>query len=87
MAGLYLHRSNRLESLADALARILQQPLGNVFAADMVVVQSLGMRRWLSLELARRMGVTMNCEFPFPAGFAHRLFRADRAAAGDGLRV
>lgn len=76
MAGLYLHRSNRLESLADELARILQQPLGNVFAADMVVVQSLGMRRWLSLELARRMGVTMNCEFPFPAGFAHRLFRA-----------
>ncbi|MGV3534115.1 MAG: exodeoxyribonuclease V subunit gamma, partial [Chthoniobacteraceae bacterium] len=76
MAGLYLHRSNRLETLADELARILRKPLANVFAADMVVVQSLGMRRWLSLELAGRLGVTMNCEFPFPAGFSHRLFRA-----------
>ncbi len=82
MAGLYLHRSNRLENLGDLLAGVLREPLADVFAADVVIVQSLGVRRWLSLELARRMGITMNCEFPFPAGFAHRLFRATAPGLG-----
>ena len=53
MAGLYVHRSNRLEALAGQLAAIMRDPLRSVLQPEIVMVQSLGMRRWLSLELAR----------------------------------
>ncbi len=76
MPGIHLHRSNRLEALADALAATLAKPLGRVLAADTVVVQSLGMRRWIQLGLARRTGIAMNVEFPFPAELADRVLRA-----------
>jgi exodeoxyribonuclease V gamma subunit len=76
MSGLHLHRSNRLEALADALAAILSVPADGVLAAETVVVQSLGMRRWIQLGLAQRAGVAMNVRFPFPAGFADEVLRA-----------
>lgn len=76
MAGIHLHRSNRLEALADALTSVIDAPLGTVFAPEMVVVQSLGMRRWIQLELARRTGIAMNIEFPFPAELADRVLSA-----------
>jgi len=73
---LHVHRSHRLEALAAALAGVMRTPLRAALAAEIVVVQSLGMRRWLSLDLAPRLGVTMNVRFPFPAGFAQQVFRA-----------
>jgi exodeoxyribonuclease V gamma subunit len=76
MAGLHLYRSNRLEALAGALAEITREPLASIFAPEIIVVQSLGMRRWLSLELARQHGVAMNVAFPFPAGVVEQLFAA-----------
>ena len=76
MAGIHLHRSNHLEALADALATVTEAPLGTVLAAETVVVQSLGMRRWIALELASRAGVAMNMRFPFPAEFASEVLRA-----------
>lgn len=74
--SLHVHRGHRLEALAAALATVTRSPLRSVLAAEIVVVQSLGMRRWLSLELAQRHGVAMNVRFPFPAGFAHEVFSA-----------
>jgi len=86
MPGLHLHRSNRLETLASALAGVLQRSPSAPLQPELIVVQSLGMRRWLSLELAQRLGVTMNVAFPFPADFVQRIFadafpglEADRA--------
>lgn len=76
MAGIHLHRSNHLEALADALAEVTGVPPCDVFAAETVVVQSLGMRRWIVLELARRAGVAMNVRFPFPAEFAGEALQA-----------
>ncbi len=76
MPGLFVHRSNRLEALADRLAALLRDPLPDPLAGETVVVQSLGMRRWLGLELAQRLGVTMNCDFPFADALAHRIFSA-----------
>jgi exodeoxyribonuclease V gamma subunit len=76
MPGLHICRSNRLESLADRLTRVIDAPLGDPFAPEIVVVQSLGMRRWIQLELARRTGIAMNIEFPFPAELADRILRA-----------
>lgn len=76
MAGLHLHRSNRLELLADALAGVLDTAPAAPLAPECIVVQSLGMRRWLSLELAARFGVMMNIDFPFPAGFVQHVLAA-----------
>jgi exodeoxyribonuclease V gamma subunit len=87
---LHVHRSHRLEALADALATVTRTPLRSALATEIVVVQSLGIRRWLSLALAERLGVTLNVRFPFPAAFAHEVFRAafgesDDAAFGREL--
>lgn len=61
-----LIRSNQTEHLADALAsRIRDEPLGP-FARDIIVVQSRGMARWLTLALASRLGIWSNPSFPFP---------------------
>jgi len=59
------------ESLADLLAAELGTPLGagSALRTEAVVVQSQGMAQWLRLELASRLGVCMNVEFPFPRKF------------------
>ncbi|UCH30372.1 MAG: exodeoxyribonuclease V subunit gamma, partial [Myxococcales bacterium] len=61
-----LIRSNRTEALADTLAaQVRDQPL-DPFEKEVVVVQSRGMERWLSLALTERLGVWANPWFPFP---------------------
>lgn len=69
MPGLFVYRSNRLEELADALAEVTGAPLSSPFEEELIVVQSLGMRRWLSLQLADRHGIMMNARAMFPATF------------------
>jgi len=73
---LTIHHSNRLDALADELAAVVAVPAGSVFASEVVVVQSRGVARWLSLRLAHRAGVCANVRFPFPAAFAWELYRA-----------
>ena len=68
----HLHTSNRLDRLADHLAELLREPGGSPFVPETVVVQSLGMARWLKLELAARLGVCAQVEFPFPRAFVDR---------------
>jgi exodeoxyribonuclease V gamma subunit len=63
---LIAHRSNRAERLVDALAELVSEPLPDVFLRETIVVQGKGMERWLSMELARRLGVWANPAFPFP---------------------
>jgi exodeoxyribonuclease V gamma subunit len=63
---MYVHRSNRAEALVDVLAEIVTPPLPDPTAAECIVVQGRGMERWLSMELARRLGVWANPDFPFP---------------------
>ena len=69
MNGLFLHTGNRLETLAAELAAATAEPLGSPFTREIVMVQSLGMRRWLSLQLAEQVGICMNGAFPFPRTF------------------
>lgn len=69
----HLHTSNRLDRLADHLASVLRTPSGSPFIPEAIVVQSLGMARWLKLELARRLGVCAHVEFPFPRAFVDRI--------------
>ncbi len=71
---LTLHTSNRLESLADALSETLRSAPLPPLTTERVIVQSLGVRRWLSFQLAERLGVTMNVAFPFPAQLIESAF-------------
>ncbi len=83
MAGFRLYTSNRLESLCDALAEVVREPLSLPFIPEVVVVQSRGMERWLSMELARKFGVWMNCRFPFPNRFVWEMFKLILADVPD----
>ncbi len=70
------YHSNRLETLADQLAAVVSRPMGSPLAPEIVIVQSNGMARWLSLHLARHLGVCSNIRFPFPAAFVWEMFQA-----------
>ncbi len=73
--SLNLYSSNRLEILVDELARVLRTPLASPLASEIIMVQSRGMERWVSLELARRHGVCANLRCPFPNRFIREVFR------------
>lgn len=75
MAGLSVYTSNRLEILVKQLAGIVPKPLPAPFAPEVIVIQSRGMERWVSMELARLNGVSANCAFPFPNAFLEKIFK------------
>jgi exodeoxyribonuclease V gamma subunit len=64
MPGLYLYSSNRLEILAEKLAEVLSKPPSFPLQREVILVQSKGMDRWVSMELARHNGICANCWFP-----------------------
>ena len=47
---LNLYTSNRMEVLVDTLKAALHEPLASAFTQEVIVVQSRGMQRWLSME-------------------------------------
>ena len=75
MPGLKLFTSNRMEILAVHLSDILKAPLSQPLAAEIILVQSKGMERWLSMELARRHGICANVRFPYPIHFVQSVFK------------
>lgn len=72
---LYLHHSNRLETLAASCAEHLVQTKSDPFEATWVVVQNAGMGRWLSMQLAQMTGVAANFKYLFPAELTWELLR------------
>ena len=66
---LNLHTSNQLDILAGTLAEITRIPAASPLEPEVIVVQSRGMARWLSLHLAGQLGICANCIFPFPNAF------------------
>ncbi len=76
MPGLHLYTSNRLEKLTDALSQVFERPLSSPLIPEFIMIQSLGMKRWLSLELARRFGVWAHCRFLFPNEVVREIFEA-----------
>ncbi|HIG31424.1 MAG TPA: exodeoxyribonuclease V subunit gamma, partial [Verrucomicrobiales bacterium] len=75
MAGLHIHTGNRVEVLEEILAEILDQPSGNVFEEEIIVVSNKALERRLQLFLASRNGISMNLRFPFPRSYCGELFR------------
>ncbi|MRR34857.1 hypothetical protein EG829_09205, partial [bacterium] len=73
--SLSLYSSNRMEHLVNRLGEVLRRPLADPLAPEVIVVQSKGMQRWLSMELAKETGVWANGVYPFPNAFVWDLFR------------
>ncbi|ALG66865.1 exodeoxyribonuclease V subunit gamma [Beggiatoa leptomitoformis] len=72
---LHIYTSNQLECLRDELVHLLQTPLENPLEKETIIVQSKGMERWLSMQLAEQTGVWANADFPFPDKMLWRIFR------------
>ncbi len=66
---IHLYPANRIENLVLLFDRILQLPVGNPLAEEIVIVQNQGMQHWLSMSLARLSGVCMNLRFLLPAQY------------------
>ena len=88
-----LHHSNRMEVLAGELARLMRTDPCDPFTPERIVVAHPTIGRWLSLELARALGVAANVRFELPAEFAWSIMReavpelsGDRAYAPERLR-
>jgi exodeoxyribonuclease V gamma subunit len=65
-----LHSSNKTENLVEHLVSVLANaPLSRPFAKDVFLIQSQGMERWLSQQLADRFDVWANYQFLFPGKF------------------
>lgn len=73
--SLRIYTSNRMEELIRIFAGLLgQQPLESPFEPEVILVQSRGMQRWISMQLALRLGVWANGHFPFPEKFVAGVF-------------
>ncbi len=85
---LHVHRAERADGLADALAVLCARPLSDAFAAEVVAVPTRGMERWLTQRMSavlgaspgRTDGICAGVQFPSP----HRLV-SDAVAAASGI--
>lgn len=79
--GMHLHRSDRTDALADALAGVLAEPPVDPFTPDVVAVPTRGIERFLAQRLAGRLGVSTdradgvcaNVAFPTPSAVVDRV--------------
>jgi exodeoxyribonuclease V gamma subunit len=66
--------SNRIEKLQQSMCRHLaQQPPGNAFACEIIVVPTFAMARWLNLQQAQQQGIAANIDYPRPAEWIWQL--------------
>lgn len=86
--SLHIHRAERADALAAALAELLAVPLDDPFAAEIVAVPAKGVERWLTQRLSGVLGVTgagdgiaANIAFPAPGALV-----AEVLAAASGVR-
>ncbi len=83
--GLHLHVDTGLEPLADHLAARLADVPTDPFATEVVVVPGDGVRSWLTHALARRLGITANIEFVYPARLVHDILGPDAGLGRWGI--
>ncbi len=72
-SSLSILTSNRLEVLAEHLAGVLAAEPLPPLDREPIVVSSAGMGRWLTFELADRLGIAASLTLPFPGSFCRRL--------------
>lgn len=79
---LHIHYSNRLEHLFNELYRVqaqsvnkspslskTQESLASVLEPSRILVQSQGMARWISIQMAKMNGIAANIHYPYPASY------------------
>ena len=64
-----LYISNRLDELQSELSKDLREQSNGAFHKDVLITQTDGMNRWLSIELAESLNIFANAEFYKPNGF------------------
>jgi exodeoxyribonuclease V gamma subunit len=74
-SGFFIQSSNSLPRLLDRMAGELRAAPLTPLEWERIVVQSAGMRRWVTLELARAMGIAASISMPFPRNAAAWLAR------------
>ncbi len=83
---LYLHTSNRIESLAERLVEVSRaQPLESILDQETVMTLNPGMARWLRFEIAKSLGVCFGWDFPFPGKLFQKIlsgFESDHPEGG-----
>lgn len=85
---LHLSCSNRIEALQRELALLLSEnPLANPLQAELILVPSMAMQRWLNLQLATQHGVATNIEYPLPAAWFWHLAASMLAGGSADERV
>ena len=84
---LHISSAGQVGPLALALADVLAEPLSDPLTPEWVAVPTLGMHRWLALELARSLGasgpgsgdgIAANITFAFPGALRQAVLRAGR---------
>ena len=75
MHNLKIYTSNHMEILARQLARIVRDPLPSPLVPEIIVVQSRGMERWVSMEIAGYNRICANCSFLFPNPFLQEIVK------------
>jgi exodeoxyribonuclease V gamma subunit len=85
---LHLTSADRVKPLVSALAEVLATPLSDPLATEWVAVPTVGMRRWLALELAGSLGasgpdatdgIAANISFPLPGALRQSILEAGRS--------
>lgn len=74
-AGLTIFTSNQLEILSDRLVETISNASASPMQPEVVLIQSRGMERWLSFQIAGQTGICANFQFPFPNSFLNNLFQ------------
>lgn len=73
MPGFHLFTSNSMEILVANLAEKILHDRIDPFKRKLVVVQSIGMEKWVTLKLADIQKITANIDYPFPNKFIGNL--------------
>ena len=76
MQAFSVQTSTSMSRLADALAHTISSAPLPPLTRESVVVLSPGMGRWLSMELAQRLGICCGIDFRFPNDTLDACFRA-----------
>src|SRR5579883_2080076 len=76
--GFRLVYGNDADALLERLAERLcvPHPAAAPLAPEVVLVPQFGLRRWLEIRLAERLGIIANVDFAAPSEYAWRLLRA-----------
>ncbi|MGF1645924.1 MAG: exodeoxyribonuclease V subunit gamma [Kineosporiaceae bacterium] len=87
---LHVHRGERTDALADALAGVLAEPPSDPFADEVVAVPTRGVERWLTQRLSHLLGavpgrgdgVAARVSFPSPGRLVAQVVAAADVPAG-----